>query len=88
MDCTDYGGVILILWNDSITFYGTDIECVLVPVCHVSVVGTLTGEELKECNGYVQCVTSMHMLESECRPYPLHYIEVTYMCIGRRICCR
>ena len=89
MDCTEHGGVIDIMWNENITFYGqkhftSSPDCELQDNgCTASVVGTGMGERLLVlCDGEVRCVVEMEQtwIIEDCGANTLNYMEVTYNC--------
>ena len=91
MDCREHGGVIRILWNDNITFYGekdsssVQNNCSLNnESCTASVVGTgMEGRFRDLCEGQVRCLVELEQtwVPLECGGNSMNYMEVTYLCI-------
>ena len=90
MDCREHGGIINILWNENITFYGQKdssdfVNCTLRDdSCVASVIGTGMEGRLRDvCNGQVRCLVEMEQtwVPAVCGGDSLTYMEVTYMCI-------
>ena len=90
LDCTESGGVINIVWDESLTFLGqkdsTNFdECVLQDdSCTASVVGTSMEGRLNDwCSKQVRCLVAYEQtwVPAECGASSLSYIEVTYMCV-------
>ena len=89
MDCREHGGVIRILWNENITFYGEKdssfSNCSLSNgSCTASVVDRGMHGRLQElCDGQVRCAVEMEQtwFPMKCGASTMNYMEVTYLCI-------
>ena len=90
MDCRDHGGIINIMWEESITFYGEKSssafpDCELQDdSCTAPVIGTSMEGRLEAlCNGQVRCTVEMEQtwVPEECGGSTLNYMEVTYGCV-------
>ena len=90
MDCREHGGVIRILWNKNMTFFGEKDSpsypnCSLTNgSCTVSLVDTNMAGRLEDlCDGNVRCTVELEQewVPEECGDSTLNYMEVTYLCI-------
>ena len=96
MDCRDYGGIINIMWNENITFYGQKDSSVFPNCsltddsCRAPVTGTGMSGRLQElCSGQVRCRVELEQTWAPeiCGLDTINYMEVTYMCFqpGKKI---
>ena len=90
MDCRNDGGIIEIVWDETITFYGEKESTVMDSCqlkdgsCTTAVSGTNMEGRLEDlCGKQVRCTVEFEQtwVEDECGINTLNYLELVYKCV-------
>ena len=90
MDCRNDGGIIEIIWDETVTFYGEKESTVMDSCqlkdgsCTTAVSGTNMEGRLEDlCGKQVRCTVEFEQtwVEDECGINTLNYLELVYKCV-------